>query len=587
MANPQSSETPAHQRLVALIEAVNSGDDERLSKFVADTFDGAGQRPEFATQQVADLKRLSRLSGGLELRRVERSTSAAIEALLQTRGSRAWYKLSLFVTAQPPEYSEAAAPYNIVGMDWRNIAAPLSLAEKQSDAEVRHRLDRLMNWLVERDGFSGVVQVERGGQTLYARAFGLANRERNQANGLDTRFNLASITKMFTAVAVGQLVEAGKLRFDSKVGELLPDFPNKSIADSVTVGELLSHTSGMIGGGEAIQKGLEPPRGALTIAEMMRPTSTLPLSFRPGQQYQYSNAGYILLGAIIEKVSGRSFHDYVRDNVFRKAGMTDTDFYRLDLKPPKISIGYKEAPGGTRNSNVADLGILGTPANMAFATARDMSRFADALRDGRLVGKPVLDQLWNGVTEERDGSEYGYGAHIDSYDGERIVWHGGGAPGVTNRFEIYPDRGTSVVVLTNYDGDPDIITNKLREWLSTAAPGTDHSEAQPKLDIGVAPSTLKATAGKDVRIDVLVTNSGGIAHSAVVDLEIKDSAGAKVDQQITGDQKLSGGKRLFSYIWKPKAPGRFTISAGVFSSGWSSKLIFVDDAAQIEVGSGQ
>ena len=198
MANPQSSETPAHQRLVALIEAVNSGDDERLSKFVADTFDGAGQRPEFATQQVADLKRLSRLSGGLELRRVERSTSAAIEALLQTRGSRAWYKLSLFVTAQPPEYSEAAAPYNIVGMDWRNIAAPLSLAEKQSDAEVRHRLDRLMNWLVERDGFSGVVQVERGGQTLYARAFGLANRERNQANGLDTRFNLASITKMFS-----------------------------------------------------------------------------------------------------------------------------------------------------------------------------------------------------------------------------------------------------------------------------------------------------------------------------------------------------------------------------------------------------
>jgi CubicO group peptidase (beta-lactamase class C family) len=157
-----------------------------------------------------------------------------------------------------------------------------------------------------------VVLVTRGEHAVYARAFGEADRRAHVRNGLQTRFNLASITKVFTAVSVGQLVQAGKLSLSDPLGKLLPELAGTELGQRVTVHHLLSHTSGVVGARQAIEKGLEPARTARSIPEMTAAFIHAPLSFRPAQQFDYSNAGYILLGAIIERVSGESYHRYVQ-----------------------------------------------------------------------------------------------------------------------------------------------------------------------------------------------------------------------------------------------------------------------------------
>jgi hypothetical protein len=146
--------------------------------------------------------------------------------------------------------------------------------------------------------------------------------------------------------------------------------------------------------------------------------------------------------------------------------MRHTSFNATGEDRQRTAIGYKDGPSGTKLPNTDDLPLVGSPANMAFSTAGDMARFADALYHGRLLSASLLQQFWTGVTGQPDGVEYGYGARIERYNGRRIVWHGGGAPGVTNRFEMVPHDGMAVVVLSNCDTEPEIIANKLREWLS-------------------------------------------------------------------------------------------------------------------------
>jgi hypothetical protein len=308
------------------------------------------------------------------------------------------------------------------------------------------------------------------------------------------------------------------------------------------------------------------------------------LTFRPGQQFEYSNAGYILLGAIIERASGETYHDYVHRHIFDAAGMHDTGFYTPG-EDPRLATGYKDGPSGARVPNTDDLPLIGSPANMAFSTAGDMTRFASALFHGRLLRKDLLDLFWTGVTEQPNEVEYGYGARIEHYNGRQLVWHGGGAPGVTNRFEMVPAEGVAIVVLSNYDTEPEIIANKLREWLSPrrSISMTASALSPPDLTLSVRQVDTSAVSPADMAFDLLVSNRGGTAHAAVVNFEIKDQAGAKVEQQFVADQRLAASEtRLFRFVWTPKAKGRFQISGGVFGPGWGSKLKFVDGLATVE-----
>lgn len=580
--------TPAGRQLTNFLAAVESGQRATMRAYLTKNAQVPENAPRFLDDTADSYLRLYAQTRGFIARDVIESTSAMIKVAAQAKSNGNWSEITIFTTAAPPDYIQAAPPYQMVGMGIRTIAAPLQFLgpEKLSDSQVRRNLDGIMAALVADDAFSGTVTVAQYGKPIYAKAFGLASRAWKVPNRTDTRFNLASITKMFTAVAVAQLVQQGKLSYGDTVGKILPDWPNKAVAEKVTVHQLLSHTSGMIGAGALLDKGPEP-RNARTIAEMVKPFADEPLSFRPGQQFDYSNAGFILLGSIIEKASGETYFDYVRKHIFQPAGMAHTDFYELDADTPNLAAGYKDAPGGKRRINIFDLSVIGSPAGSAYSTGIDMVRFHQALVGGKLLRKPSLETLWTGVTQKPDGSEYGYGTNIEYYGANRIIGHGGGWQGITNRFEVYPELGYSVVILSNYDSDPNAIANRLREWLTQ---GRDPKRAllppaPPVITLiaQVAPANT-IIGNSPLTVTVTVKNTGGIAFASIINMEIKDASGTKVYQEYTMDQKVGAGQtRSYNSSWTPSRAGTYTVSAGVFGAGWRQTYRFDDGLATITV----
>lgn len=577
---------PAKQ-LTSYLQAINSGNRDRLRTFIRDRIEGPPNDPGFVNGTLERQWTTYTQTSGLTLRKVLESTPISIRVLTQARSTGSWMEVSFFVAAKAPDYREPAAPFKVVGMSFSNCEAPYEFVEKVrlSDAQVGTRVDAMIRKLVAQDAFSGTVTVAKNGRPFYSKAFGLATRAWNVKNRIDTKFNLASITKMFTAVAVAQLVEAGKLSFNQTVGEVLPEYPNKDIARDVTVKQLLSHTSGMIGARALIEKDT-PDMEIRTVAEMAKSFVAEPLSFTPGERSEYSNAGYILLGLIIEKASGQSYYDYLRTHIFHRTGMSNTDFYELDTHPKNLAEGFEDAPGGSRRNNIFALGVKGSPAGGAYSTGSDMARFAMALSSGKLVSKTMVEQMWTGVTENGSGtSEYGLGATISTTNGYRVISHGGGWRGITNHFAFLPELGYSIVILSNYDDDPISIDYKVREWL-TQRPDMPRPimERAPAVSVVARPSSDTAMVGERVTIEVEASNLGGTAHAAIVDMEIKDSAGAKIFQRFTCDQKISSGKaKTYTYTWIPSVAGTFTVGAGVFGQGWQSKYIFQDALAAITV----
>jgi CubicO group peptidase (beta-lactamase class C family) len=580
-------DTPAGKQFAAFLTALNTGDRAAIRAFAAANVEAPPNNPSFAADFAEQHLRLSAPNHGFTVRKIEQSASAMIKALVQGRSTGVWMEITVYITAQPPDYVQATAPFHIVGIGVGDVETPIEFLPQTrlTASELRAKIDALMQALVSADAFCGTLYVAKNGRPVYAKAFGLASRAWHAPNRVDTRFNLASITKMFTAVAVAQLVEQGKLSYGDTVGKILPNYPNREVADRVTVHHLLSHTSGLIGARALVEKTPESPT-LRTIDEMVKSFVNEPLSSPPGQQFDYSNAGFVLLGAIIEKASGQSYYDYVREHIFKPAGMAHTDFYALDTDPPNLATGFMDGPNGTRLDNIFQIGVIGSPAGGAYSTGADMTRFQMALTHHTLLRAQSLTTLWTGVTEEPGrNAEYGYGAYISQYNGTRIVWHGGGWQGITNQFDMYPEMGYTVVVLSNYDDDPAAIANKLREWLTQGtAQERPASPAPPALTLSAGVSSSTVTAGSPITITVTVQNSGGTAHASVIDMEIKDAKGAKTNQQFALGQKIEAGQtRTYSYSWVPTTAGRYTVDIGAFGPGWNPKYRFESGVASITV----
>jgi CubicO group peptidase (beta-lactamase class C family) len=579
-------DTIAAKRLSGFLDALNSGDRARLKSFLAAHFALPANDPAFLDRMTDDDRKIYTLGRGVEVEAVLDSSPAAIKVLTRAKATAMWSELSLFTTAAPPDYKTPAAPYRIVGLGFADVTAPAAATRgpKLTERQLHDRIAHLMALLTKADAFSGTVYVAKYGRPIYAEAFGLANRNWAIPNRIDTKFNLASVTKMFTAIAVAQLVEQGKLSYGETVGEILPDYPNKAVARAVTVGQLLSHTSGMIGA-RALAEKASDPQSARTLAPWLATFVNEPLSSAPGQRFDYSNAGYILLGAIIEKASGQSYYDYVEGHVFKPAGMANTRFYDLETDPPNLAEGLMDGPGGKRRNNIFALTARGAPHAGAYSTGPDMAKFHMALVTHRLLPAAALKTLWTGVTEDADRHrDYGYGAYIERYNGHEIISHGGGWQGITNHFEFYPDLGYSVVILSNIDNDPTAIAYKLREWL-TQSPSNAGAPPEPapdlKTDLSVAGNEA---AGSPMAVGIKITNQGGTAHAAIVDMEIVDAQGNKVDQQVREGQKLTGGEmRTYNYRWTPPAPGKYTVNIGLFGPGWTPKYRFETAAATMDI----
>src|SRR2546423_11985640 len=212
----------------------------------------------------------------------------------------------------------------------------------QTAPEPAKELDSYFGSLVTENKLSGVVLVAKNGVTVASKAAGIADKATNAPIDLNTKFNLGSMNKMFTAIAIAQLAQAGKLSFTDTVGKHLPDYPNKEVADKVTIHQLLTHTSGL--GMYFGEKFKEQREKLVTVAAHLPLFAADPLAFPPGEKFQYSNAGYMLLGAIIEKVAGQDYYSYVQEHIYKPAGMNDTGFYDPAQENSNLAGGYtKEA----------------------------------------------------------------------------------------------------------------------------------------------------------------------------------------------------------------------------------------------------
>ena len=313
-------------------------------------------------------------------------------------------------------------------------------------AAVRARLEAA----TQAGQFSGAVLVTRDGRTLFEGAYGLADRERGVPNTPLTQFRVGSMNKMLTAVATLQLAQAGKVRLDAPLGTYLPDYPNTEVASKVTPHHLLTHTGGT---GDIFGPLFAAHRNELrTTEDYLRLYGTRGLQFAPGAQHVYSNYGFLLLGAVIERVGGMSYYDYVAVRVLAPAGVTATGSAPEDSLVPGRAVGYtRQLVPGALASNAPTLPYRGTSAGGGYSTVKDLARFAVALREHRLLDSAHTALLLRGKVPVGSAFQYAYGFIDRVVGGRRFVGHGGGAAGMNGDLAFEPNGGYVVVVLSNLD----------------------------------------------------------------------------------------------------------------------------------------
>jgi CubicO group peptidase (beta-lactamase class C family) len=362
--------------------------------------------------------------------------------------------------------------------------------------ELVARLDALARAYERRNLFSGVVLIARNGRVLFRRAYGFASPRLGIAMRADSRLNTASIAKMFTGVAIAQLVESGRISYDDRLGDAWPNFPNPRLRQA-TIRQLLSHTSGL-GPNDYYDDPRYPELGPRlgNVADYLRLAIDNPVENAPGT-YTYSNSGYIILGALVERLSGQDFYSYVRDHIFRPAGMADSFYARADprrLRTAGSLTNFREQPDhsylyvlGPPVEAPAMGGSVGGPQGGAWTTADDLYRFSLALRMGRLVRPRTLALM--SVPGEHSGvgprgllgdAREGLGLEVIANNGHIFYGHTGGDFGIASLLYWYPDTGYTTVILSNRDARAArVLTNAsrgliTRHTIGGATPPPDH-----------------------------------------------------------------------------------------------------------------
>ena len=446
-------DTPAGKAARGWLDAFNRGDAAAYKDFVQKNW------PSGVQYLDAD-RRFRQMTGGFDLKKVDpSSTPAKFVALVQERNSDQFAQLAVTVGE--------AEPHLITDVLLRGVPRPPEFALPHlSTADLTAALREKLQRDTASDRFSGAVLLAKDGKPVFAQAYGLADRERKTPNTLQTRFRIGSMNKMFTAVSTLQLAQAGKLRLDDPLGTYLPDYPNKDVASKVTIRQLLTHTGGT---GDIFGPEFDAHRLELrTHQDYVNLFGKRAPKFEPGSRSEYSNYGFVLLGAVIEKVSGESYYDYVRKHVYDPAGMTATGSQPESEAVPARSVGYMDADG-TLRPNTETLPYRGMSAGGGFSTVEDLLRFANALQQNKLLDAQHLrlltvPELPIPGTDRRVA--LGFGSRIAN--GTRCYGHNGGAPGMNGDLEICANGRYVVAVLANRDPNAaqqisEFITNRLPE----------------------------------------------------------------------------------------------------------------------------
>jgi len=432
----QIPDTPAGRELAAWLSVFNGANRDTVRTFYQQHYPSAPARIE----QMLDFRART---GGFELVKITASTATRVAAFLQERASDQFAEATLDVDSAPP--------HHISGLRISAIERPAEFAIRRLDPT---NLAQAVRAQTEHDAtaglFSGALLIAQNGKPILQSANGLADRERQIQNTLDTRFRLGSMSKMFTATAIMQLVQAGTVKLEAPLATYLPDYPNKELASKVTIHQLLTHTGGT---GDIFTPEYETHRLELhTLADYVKLFGNRAVQFEPGARFAYSNYGFILLGRVIEAVSGVSYYEYVARHVYAPAGMMSSGSEPEDSVVKGRAIGYtkQESPNGTWQPNTNTLPWRGTSAGGGYSTVGDLLRFAEALRGHKLLDARHTDLLTSVKVNSPGGGQYAYGFGVTTSNGLHCFGHNGGAPGMNGDLAIC-DGGYVIAVLANMD----------------------------------------------------------------------------------------------------------------------------------------
>lgn len=416
--------------LSAFLEAFNTGDAARIDAF--------NKAHHFIVPTRVQLAYFHQ-TGGYVLKAVESSDAKSIDALVQEKDSDAFLRMTL------REVGTSTTPQLSVQLADVPRSAGFAIP-RLTQAEAIQALDAHATALAARGTLSGAMLIAREGKVIYSPSWGLADRAARIPDTLDTKFRLGSCDKMFTAVAVLQLVAAGKVSLDGTVGDYLPNYPNKDVARMATVRMLLNHSGGTgdIFGPEFVKNRLKLKNNEDYIALFGKRE---PL-FKPGTKEAYSNFGFVILGSIIQHVSGEDYYAYVRDHIFRPAGMRNTGSLPEALAVPDRAVAYTFR-GGEWVDAADTLPPRGTAAGGGYSTVGDMLKFGEALESGKLLPQALMEEATHFETK---GKWYGFGFAVSGNSGaDHWYGHGGGAPGMNADFRVFPNSHTVIVALANVD----------------------------------------------------------------------------------------------------------------------------------------
>jgi CubicO group peptidase (beta-lactamase class C family) len=459
LADVPLPDTPAGHAVADWLAAVNHGSEGDLRQFYKTRYADSLNPPGAIDERVHFVLRSREDDGERHVRLIEAQSADEITALIVTETTERWLRLHMRFDSAHRAIESSFTP----------AERPDGVGERGAldDATIAARLDAYVVKLAARELFSGTVMVARGDRAFYSRATGLASRAWNAPNAIDTKLNLASMGKMFTSVAIAQLVQQGKLAYTDTIAKLLPEYPNAD-ARKITVHQLLTHTSGL---GDYFNEEYE--RMSKDRLRAVRDYFPLfvqkPLLFEPGSSWSYSNAGFMVLGAIIEKVSGEDYFTYEQRHVWAPAGMRDTGAFELDHDTPNLAIGYTHVPGdapGAWTNNLFLHVVKGGPAGGSFSTAPDLVRFSNALLAGKLIDREHLAVVTSKKVDEPVGA-YGYGFDVSRVRGHAAFGHNGGFAGISTSLTVIPDLGVTIVVLSNLDPPAaDRVESKARDLVT-------------------------------------------------------------------------------------------------------------------------
>lgn len=410
------------------------------------------------------------MTGNVELASVDKDEKLEIVFIIKSKSNSMHFSIMIRVEEVAPNRissmrimpagspvtlaDNTKSPANIVDND-NSKANNIAPNSKISSQELTKVLNSYVDSLVEKDEFSGTILVAKDGVPIYTRVVGMADIGHKVSNKLDTKFCLASMNKMFTGTAIMQLVGQNKIKLDDKVGKYLPDYPNEDVKEKVTIHQLLTHTSGM-GLYWSEFFGSAKIREIVTVSDYDNLANTNPLLFEPGEKFFYSNCGPLVLGLIIEKISGLSYDEYIRKYVTEPAGMKNTDCYDISRPVENLAIGYTNGrPLGRefnpRRNNLLYTPFKGGPAGGGYSTVEDLLKFDIALRNFELLDENNFKLMTTGKVDRSETIKYAYLFTEKFVNGERIIGHSGGSAGANSNLAMYMNSGYTVAVMSNYD----------------------------------------------------------------------------------------------------------------------------------------